>query len=192
MGTIKPEFTPEEPNCLIEDENKNRIKAYIDDQIGAVWMFWPSGATTPFSRPWSSSFWSGCKRLPVVLKDTSGHGNHAVQCATDDEILDESFTIESLFEGGDSGFYTDADGITHFFPKEDAVKKPSHYGQGSIECIDYIRDFLTEEEYIGYLRGNVAKYLHRWRYKNGLEDLKKAQVYLGWMIETVEKGGSDE
>ncbi len=68
----------------------------------------------------------------------------------------------------------------------DNVNSPSHYGQGKIEAIDYIKDSLTKEEYIGYLRGNIAKYLHRWRYKNGLEDLKKAQVYLGWLIQEVE------
>jgi hypothetical protein len=68
---------------------------------------------------------------------------------------------------------------------EDNVNSPSHYGQGNIEAIDYIKDFLTHEEYIGYLRGNIAKYLHRWRYKNGLEDLEKAQVYLGWLIKEI-------
>ena len=60
----------------------------------------------------------------------------------------------------------------------DNVNNPAHYGQGKIECIDYIQDFLTHEEFVGYLRGNVAKYLHRWRYKNGLEDLQKSQWYL--------------
>ena len=70
--------------------------------------------------------------------------------------------------------------------KEDKVNNPSHYGQGSIECIDYIEDFLTKEEFIGYLRGNIAKYLHRWRYKNGLEDLKKAQWYQNKLIEVVD------
>lgn len=64
----------------------------------------------------------------------------------------------------------------------DKVNNPSHYGQGNIECIDYIKDFLTEEEYIGYLRGNIAKYLHRWRHKNGIEDLKKAEWYLKELI----------
>lgn len=64
----------------------------------------------------------------------------------------------------------------------DNVNSPSHYGQGSIECIEYIRDFLTPDEYIGYLRGNIAKYMHRWRYKNGLEDLKKAEWYLKELI----------
>lgn len=70
--------------------------------------------------------------------------------------------------------------------KEDAVNNPAHYGQGSIECIEYIRDFLTHEELIGYLRGNIAKYLHRWRYKNGIEDLNKAEWYLTMLIEEVQ------
>jgi hypothetical protein len=72
--------------------------------------------------------------------------------------------------------------------KEDKVNNPSHYGQGSIECIEYIEDFLTKEEFIGYLRGNIAKYLHRWRYKNGIEDLKKAQWYQNKLIEVVDDG----
>lgn len=68
----------------------------------------------------------------------------------------------------------------------DNVNRPSHYGQGKIEAIEYIHDILTTEEFIGYLRGNIAKYMHRWRYKNGLEDLKKARVYLDWLIQVEE------
>jgi len=72
-----------------------------------------------------------------------------------------------------------------YTPKDlkDPVNHPSHYGQGSIEAIEYIKDSLTKEEFIGYLRGNISKYLHRWRYKNGVEDLKKAQWYLNKLIE---------
>ena len=64
----------------------------------------------------------------------------------------------------------------------DNVNNPAHYGKGKIECIEYIEDFLTTEEYIGYLRGNIAKYLHRWRYKNKQEDLLKSQWYLERLI----------
>jgi hypothetical protein len=70
---------------------------------------------------------------------------------------------------------------------QDNVNSPSHYGQGEIEAIDYIKDTLTEEEWIGYLRGNISKYLHRWRYKNGLEDLKKAQWYLNRLTNSMEE-----
>ena len=69
----------------------------------------------------------------------------------------------------------------------DNVNNPTHYGQGSIESIAYIEDTLTEEEYVGFLRGNISKYLHRWRYKNGVEDLKKAQWYLDKLIKIQEQ-----
>jgi len=71
--------------------------------------------------------------------------------------------------------------------KPEAVNNPAHYGTGKIECIEYIKDFLTPEEFIGYLRGNIAKYLHRWRYKNGLEDLKKAEWYLKYLIKFMQE-----
>ena len=67
----------------------------------------------------------------------------------------------------------------------DNVNNPPHYGQGKIEAIDYIEDSLTKEEFIGYLRGNIAKYNHRWRYKNGIEDLYKAKWYLERLIQTI-------
>ena len=69
--------------------------------------------------------------------------------------------------------------------KPDMVNSPAHYGNGSIECIEYIEDFLTTEEFIGYLRGNIAKYLHRFRYKNGIEDLRKAEWYLNRLSQTM-------
>jgi hypothetical protein len=71
----------------------------------------------------------------------------------------------------------------------DNVNHPAHYGQGKIECIEYIQDFLTHDEFVGYLRGNIAKYLHRWRYKNGLEDLHKAQWYLNRLVQVQEERG---
>jgi hypothetical protein len=62
--------------------------------------------------------------------------------------------------------------------REDMVNSPSHYAAQGVECIDYIKQQLTEEQYMGYLLGNVTKYLHRHNYKNGLEDLRKAIWYL--------------
>lgn len=68
----------------------------------------------------------------------------------------------------------------------DPVNSPSHY-VGKIECIDYLRDKLTKEEFTGFCMGNVLKYSSRWRKKDGVQDLKKAKVYLEWAIETAEK-----
>jgi hypothetical protein len=65
------------------------------------------------------------------------------------------------------------------------VHSPPHYNQGGMEAIDYIKQQLGEG-IVDYCQGNVLKYLHRWRYKNGLQDLKKAQWYLNKMVEEQE------
>jgi hypothetical protein len=59
----------------------------------------------------------------------------------------------------------------------DSVNRPAHYNNGPVECIEAIESMLTSEEYIGYLRGNSLKYRWRFRYKNGIEDLRKARWY---------------
>jgi len=68
----------------------------------------------------------------------------------------------------------------------DAIHQPAHYKAGGIETIAYIKAKLTPEQYQGYLVGNVIKYISRYRHKNGAEDLKKARVYLNWLIEEME------
>lgn len=69
----------------------------------------------------------------------------------------------------------------------DPVTKPKHYQRGGIETIDYIRATLGDEGYAAYCLGNVLKYVSRFREKDGVQDLKKAQVYLGWAIGAQEK-----
>ena len=69
--------------------------------------------------------------------------------------------------------------------KEDMVNNPSHYNQAGVEAIDAIRA-ATGEGFEFYLQGNIMKYLWRYRYKNGVEDLKKAEWYLKVLIEEVE------
>ena len=64
---------------------------------------------------------------------------------------------------------------------EDMVNNPSHYNKAGIECIEAIRA-ATGDGYEYYLQGNIMKYLWRYRYKNGTEDLEKAQWYLKDLI----------
>ena len=68
----------------------------------------------------------------------------------------------------------------------DVVNNPEHYNQGGIECIDAIESMLTRDEFIGYLRGNSLKYRWRFRYKNGAEDLRKAEWYENKLIKIIE------
>jgi hypothetical protein len=58
---------------------------------------------------------------------------------------------------------------------------PSHYKQGGIECIEAIKA-ATGDGFIGYVWGNVLKYLWRWPKKGGVDDLKKARWYLDRLI----------
>ena len=66
--------------------------------------------------------------------------------------------------------------------KKDMVNSPEHYNKAGIETIDALEAMLTDG-FDYYLQGNIVKYLWRYRYKNGVEDLKKAQWYLNKLIE---------
>lgn len=61
----------------------------------------------------------------------------------------------------------------------DSVNHPKHYeGHTSIECIDNMRLIFGNQRVAEYCMLNAYKYLSRHEYKNGLEDLKKAEWYL--------------
>ena len=68
----------------------------------------------------------------------------------------------------------------------DEVQHPSHYTQGGIECIEAIRASMTADGFCDYCKGNIIKYIWRWRDKGGVEDLRKASVYLNWLINAAE------
>lgn len=53
-----------------------------------------------------------------------------------------------------------------------------HYKNLEIEPIEYI----TKNK-LGFCEGNIIKYVSRYKYKNGLEDLKKAKFYIDYLIE---------
>jgi hypothetical protein len=67
----------------------------------------------------------------------------------------------------------------------DMVNSPPHYNASGIECIDALRAALGEG-FEFYLQGNVMKYLWRYRYKNGTQDLEKAAWYLNVLTTEVE------
>ena len=69
----------------------------------------------------------------------------------------------------------------------DAVNHPQHYTVGPVEVIDIIKQQQgTAIEF--HYEAALLKYVLRWRYKNGLEDLKKARVYLDWLIKEKQGG----
>ena len=63
------------------------------------------------------------------------------------------------------------------------VGHPAHYTQGGIECIDAMEASMSAEEFRGYLKGCMFKYLWRYRVKgHPVQDLQK----LGWYRDRLE------
>ena len=71
----------------------------------------------------------------------------------------------------------------------DLVNHPPHYKtESGLETIDVIDAFTKGLEGTeAVCTGNVIKYICRWKKKNGLQDLKKAQWYLNHLIKHVEE-----
>lgn len=70
--------------------------------------------------------------------------------------------------------------------ERDNVNHPPHYTQGGIECIEAIKASMSHDAFIGYLKGNVLKYL--WRYESKgkpVEDLKKAGWYMDRLVQEI-------
>ena len=67
----------------------------------------------------------------------------------------------------------------------DAINHPKHYNKG-IETTDYICSWDMD-----FCEGNVEKYVTRWKYKNGIEDLRKAQWYLNKLIKDYDNEQTD-
>lgn len=86
--------------------------------------------------------------------------------------------------------------------KEEAMTKPtpdetnltpldrqvggSHYKDLKIQPVEYIH-----ANNIGYMEGNVIKYVSRWRAKNGIKDLEKAKHYIELLIQLETQRGED-
>lgn len=54
----------------------------------------------------------------------------------------------------------------------------SHYKDMAIQPVEYIH-----ANKLGYIEGNIIKYVSRWRRKNGIADLEKARHYIDLLIE---------
>ena len=64
----------------------------------------------------------------------------------------------------------------------DELQNPKHYTDNfGIEPIDFIK-----ANEMDFLEGNIIKYVSRYPHKGGIKDLRKAQVYLNWLIEREE------
>lgn len=79
--------------------------------------------------------------------------------------------------------------VAELYGKPRQAEPDRRYTHGPVECIDAIKAALSPEEWRGFVKGNVLKYLWREAYKGGDCDLRKAADYLGRYLE---KGGCVE
>lgn len=73
----------------------------------------------------------------------------------------------------------------------DKIAHPSHYeGAYGVECMEAMRNALDRDDGLTgaekYWMGCALKYLWRWPFKNGLEDLRKSRQCVDYLIAEVE------
>ena len=69
------------------------------------------------------------------------------------------------------------------YSAKEEVTNPKHYRELKSETLDYI---IANE--LDFLEGNIVKYVTRYTYKGGVNDLLKAQTYLEKLIEREKDG----
>ena len=75
-----------------------------------------------------------------------------------------------------------SDGMTDMFEEENALKKQvggNHYASMAVQPVE----FIVKNE-LGFLEGNIVKYVCRHHAKNGAEDIKKAIHYCELLLQT--------
>lgn len=102
------------------------------------------------------------------VKRQFGHYTYIV------ELLDNK--REVLLTRSEIELYDDEEELDMDDPRNHQIGG-DHYKDQGIQPIDYI---MANE--LDFCEGNVVKYVTRWRYKNGLQDLKKARHYLDFLI----------
>lgn len=135
-------------------------------------------------------------KFPILEEKDPNVCRRMIDCKACWEREAPEKTVEMLIDGRDK-FNLRLYMLTSYFDKKkaadaansvreevnDNVSPPSHYCHGGIECIDAIESAthdLTGAEAV--LTGQVIKYLWRWKWKNGVEDLRKARFYLDRLI----------
>lgn len=104
----------------------------------------------------------------VVIREVDRLGKQSVMVQLDG--------IDDPFELTDEDYF---DKKAEHSEHSDNVNHPSHYNQSNIEVIDIMEALPSEYNHKTLISlANVIKYIFRAPFKNGKEDLKKAQWYL--------------
>lgn len=113
------------------------------------------------------------KKSLSIVKDYEGHYKTLLKCGYDEEISIPGTTLKHKFN-------EDVNNILN--------KNPYYCGNDGKDLFDRFEEgLLSNEEFIGFMKGNVIKYITRYQDKNGIEDLNKAKHYIERLIQFEEK-----
>jgi len=59
----------------------------------------------------------------------------------------------------------------------------AHYTSKAIQPWEYMEAIMSEEQFEGYIRGNIIKYISRYPEKGGRVDVEKARHYIDKLLE---------
>lgn len=93
-------------------------------------------------------------------------------CCINDLEYKTDEEVKALYELMFNGVPLDSTPVTH------PVTHPSHYTQGSIQCIEAMESAFGEEAVATWCKLNAFKYIWREAHKNAMEDIDKAIWYL--------------
>ena len=149
-----------------KEELKRKIK-YIVKEINNIWDMTEKHASINDDDNFKYSVYLNMLKLQNYLYDLKKEYNFLSleNNISEEEIIDE---IEEQKQGKHSPR-----------PNHYQIQLPDGYKLNSILLI---QSLLTPEEFRGFLKGNILKYVFREGKKNGLEDLKKLNTYNKWII----------
>jgi len=89
-----------------------------------------------------------------------------------------------LLPGSASPVGTPSESAAHAQSAEQ-VNHPAHYGgiDNPYEVIKVLEAWLTPDEFVGFLKGNIIKYNARARMKHGPQDHAKAAWYQNYLVD---------
>lgn len=119
------------------------------------------------------------------------------ECHKTDNVFADSVDIKEQYDAQVKNEVPDEEVPEELEPKVEQLKKPlddtmvnhpPHYTVGKVECIDALEAATTGLLGIeAVCTANAIKYLWRWKHKNGVTDLHKAQWYIDRLIKQQEQ-----
>lgn len=151
---------------------------------------------------WLSDARIGCDMCPVETECSKDCGPIYDRCyrlilewLERDEEAEERSTCQDSRQVGLEGLHPDdVKAVKEILERasKNAIDHPNHYQlMDGVEVIDIIDHILSRADLTppqDFCLGNVIKYIMRADLKNGVEDYKKAAVYLNRLIDSMEKG----